>query len=404
MSEKDFEKNNLVSNKGAFEKKKDGSLTRRDFMVSTAVVGAGAAVLATLSSNEATAQATKESPPAKTSGSTLKVDDVLKVAREKLYPYCRVCPECNGVACAGEVPGLGGIGTGSSFRANYDSLARYHLKMRTFHEVKKPDTAITLWGVKLDMPILPASMGGTKGNMGGKMSEAEFTDSILAGSIMAGTLGLTTDIFEPLPVYEKRIETITSHRGKGIAIIKPRTQEEIIKRIRIVEASGALAVGIDIDSVNLAARAPVEPKTPKQLKQIISSTKLPFIIKGIMTAEEAQVAVEAGAAAIVVSNHGGRVLDHTPGVAEVLPEIAQKVKGKVIILCDGGIRYGTDVLKLTALGADAVLVGRPMIRGAFGGGREGVALLLNKMKNELRIAMIMTGTANLRNVSKDILA
>ena len=123
-----------------------------------------------------------------------------------------------------------------------------------------------------------------------------------------------------------------------------------------------------------------------------------------MTPEEAQMAAETGAAAIVVSNHGGRVLDHTPGAADVLPEIAHKVKGKVIIFCDGGIRYGTDVLKLIALGADAVLVGRPLIHGAFGGGQEGVALMLNKMKGELVNAMILTGTGSIRNVSKDILA
>jgi isopentenyl diphosphate isomerase/L-lactate dehydrogenase-like FMN-dependent dehydrogenase len=122
-----------------------------------------------------------------------------------------------------------------------------------------------------------------------------------------------------------------------------------------------------------------------------------------MTPEEAEMAVDAGAAAIVVSNHGGRVLDHTPGVADVLGPIAQKVKGKLVILTDGGIRYGDDVLKLLALGADAVLVARPLIRGVFGGGKEGVAVILNRMKIELVMSMILTGTPRVIGVPRKII-
>jgi isopentenyl diphosphate isomerase/L-lactate dehydrogenase-like FMN-dependent dehydrogenase len=136
---------------------------------------------------------------------------------------------------------------------------------------------------------------------------------------------------------------------------------------------------------------------------VIGATRLPFIVKGIMTADEAEEAVKAGAAAIVVSNHGGRVLDFTPGAADVLPEIAARVKGKTIILADGGVRSGADVLKLLALGADAVLVGRPLIIAAFGGGREGVALFLNLLINELLQAMLLTGTADVKKVSAAIL-
>jgi 4-hydroxymandelate oxidase len=148
----------------------------------------------------------------------------------------------------------------------------------------------------------------------------------------------------------------------------------------------------------------VEPKTPAQLHELVEATKLPIILKGIMTADEAEMALQTGAAALVVSNHGGRVLDHTPGVAAVLPEVAKRVKGRMVLFADGGNRYGADVLKLLALGADAVLVGRPLIRGAFGGGREGVALLLNKLKNELIVSMTLTGTASVQTVSPRILA
>jgi isopentenyl diphosphate isomerase/L-lactate dehydrogenase-like FMN-dependent dehydrogenase len=151
------------------------------------------------------------------------------------------------------------------------------------------------------------------------------------------------------------------------------------------------------------AGQPVSPKTFGEIKELIGSTRLPFILKGIMTPEEAELGLAAGAAAIVVSNHGGRVLDHTPGAAEVLPAIAARVKGRLLIFADGGVRSGGDVLKLLALGADAVLVGRPLVIGVMGGGREGVAFLLNKLKSELIQAMLLTGTADVKSVSRAIL-
>ncbi len=329
-----------------------------------------------------------------------------KTASEKLKGYCRVCLVCDGRACAGEVPGIGGVGTGSAFKANLEALARYRFNMRTIHNAKMPDTSIMLWGATLSMPILAAPMTGTTYNLGGKMTEEEFTEEIISGCLKAGTYGMTGDGADPV-MYGSGLKAIISNNGKGIAIIKPRQQEEIINRIRLAEDARAIAVGVDIDGAGLVTMAlkgqPVSPKTLNEIKELISSTKLPFILKGIMTPEEAEMAAEAGASAIVVSNHGGRVLDHTPGAADVLPEIANRVKGKLIIFADGGVRTGADVLKLLALGANAVLVGRPLIVGAFGGGKDGVAFLLNKIKGELLQTMLLTGTADVKAVSKDIL-
>src|SRR6185369_6732926 len=360
-------------------------ISRRDFIREAAVFGAGAVVLNGIVKTEALAETGKDAPSpskqdiiatVKGGGNAQKYEQIMKVARERMHPKCRVCPECDGRACAGEWPGMGGIGSGRAFINNIEDLAKRHLVMRTLHNVTKPDMSITLFGQKLDFPILAACTGGTTYNMGGKIEEDEFIDAILGGCAKAGTMGMAADgIGDPLSVYETRLKAIAAQGGRGIAIIKPRTQDEIIKRIRLVEASGARAVGIDIDSAGKAARAlpgqTVEPKTLVQLKELVRSTKLPFIIKGIMTVDEAEIAVKAGAAAIVVSNHGGRVLDHTPGAAEVLPKIVEKVKGKIIILTDGGVRYGADALKYLAMGADAVLVGRPVVRGAFGGGNDG---------------------------------
>jgi len=332
---------------------------------------------------------------------------IRNTAREALKGYCRVCPVCDGRACAGEVPGMGGTGTGAAFKDNLEALRRHRLNLRTLHAVKTVDTALELFGKTLSMPILAAPMAGTTYNMGGKMSEAQFIASVIGGAKDAGTFGMCGDGADA-GMYESGLAAIAAAGGLGAAILKPRTQEEVVRRMRMAEEAHALAVGMDVDGAGLVTMAlkgqPVGPKTPEELAAIIGEARLPFIVKGVMTVDEALVAVQAGAAAIVVSNHGGRVLDHTPGTAEVLPGIAAMVKGKTKILVDGGVRSGADVLKMLALGADAVLVGRPLVTGAFGGGAEGVAFLLNKLKAELTGAMLLTGTASVRNVSPEILS
>ncbi len=329
-----------------------------------------------------------------------------KNAREKLEGYCHVCPVCDGRACAGEVPGMGGVGTGRSFMANLEALAKYRLNMRTIHAVRTPDTSLELWGEKLALPVLAAPMTGTPYNMGGKMTEQEFIEEIVSGSLLTGTLSMTGDGADP-SMYESGLKSGAAHKGRTIAIIKPRSQEEIIRYLDLADAAGVLAVGMDIDGAGLVTMAmkgqPVSPKTLAEVKEVVSATKLPFILKGIMTPEEAELAVEAKAAAIVVSNHGGRVMDFTPGTAEVLPQIADRVRGKIFIFADGGVRSGADVLKMLALGADAVLIGRPLAIYAFGSGREGVAMLLNTMKNELIQSMLLTGSADVKKISRDIL-
>ncbi len=395
-------------------KSKDG-LDRRDFIKSGMAVGVGT-LLGSLAPSEAKAaapagNATAPAPaaPAAPSAPALKMGDVLRIAREKLYPLCRVCPECDGVACAGEVPGFGGIGSGKAFKNNYNELAKIELVMRTFHDMKKPDLSVDIFGHKLDFPCMSAATGGVTYNMGNKMSEDDYITSILGGCLDAGSIGWAADgIGDKLEVYRKRIDILKSFGGKGIATIKPKAQDEIIKRFHMIEEAGGLAVAIDIDSAGRAARAVpgqiVEPKSPKQLAELVKATRLPFIIKGVMTVEEARIAVDVGAKGIVVSNHGGRVLDYTPASCTVLPAIADAVKGNILILVDGAVRRGADVLKLLALGADAALIGRPLIRGAHGGGRQGVAMMMRAVKTEMTDAMVLTGVASARNVPRSIIA
>ena len=148
---------------------------------------------------------------------------------------------------------------------------------------------------------------------------------------------------------------------------------------------------------------PIFHKSVDDLKELSSSTKLPFIVKGIMSKDDALLAIDGGAKVIVVSNHGGRVLDHTPGTADVLPEIVESCKSKVTILIDGGVRTGYDVLKLLAIGADGVLMGRDVVRAAVGGGIDGVARLMEYIQKTLKKAMKMTGCKTINDISTEIL-
>lgn len=331
----------------------------------------------------------------------MNIKTLRQTAREKLKGYCRVCPECNGKACAGEVPGMGGMGTGASFRNNVEALAAFRINMRTLHSAAHPDTQIRLFGQELKTPILGAPIMGNNFNMGGALNEEEWAEAIIQGCLTSGTLGCTGDAPDPA-MYIAGVDVIAKAQGRGIPIIKPREQDEVLNCLRRAEEAGALAVGMDVDTAGLVSMK-VGPKSKEEMKVIISSTSLPFIIKGIMTVSEAEMALEVGASAIVVSNHGGRVLDHTPGTAEVLPEIAAALDGRIPVIVDGGVRTGVDVLKMLALGADAVMIGRPLVIAGYGGGAEGVALVLRRMSNELKQAMILTGCSTLDDINMDVL-
>ena len=137
------------------------------------------------------------------------------------------------------------------------------------------------------------------------------------------------------------------------------------------------------------------------MREIIEYANMPFIVKGIMTVKGAEKAVEAGAAAIVVSNHGGRVQGGVPSTAEVLPEIVDAVKGKTVILVDGGIRSGVDVFRAIALGADAVLIGRPILPMIYAAGEEGFKVYMDKIIGELKSTMTMCGAKSLADITRD---
>lgn len=214
-------------------------------------------------------------------------------------------------------------------------------------------------------------------------------------------------IGDPLPVFEERLQTLKSLGYKAIVGLKPRLNKDIIERMKLAEQAGVVALTIDLDSAGRAARATkgqtVEPKTFEQLKELVSASPLPLLFKGIMTPDEAELCVQAGAAGIVVSNHGGRTLADTPGTAAVLPRIADKVNGRCYIMVDGTVARGTDVEKYLALGAQCTLVGRHFIRAAHGGLEDGVALFAHKIKSELAVAMVLTGAQRVSDINRKMI-
>ena len=335
-------------------------------------------------------------------------NEVLTKAREQLAPKCRVCPVCDGRACRGEVPGAGGKGSGDSFVRNVSYLRDVQIVLDTLYQDRGQDTGCEFFGKKFALPAFPAPIGGMKMNYGSDISEEEQADRVLRGSIAAGSVAFTGD--SPVPAaFFGPLEAIKRLDGMGVPTIKPWSLDLALPRVQAAKESGAIAIAMDVDAAGLVNvklnGGTVYPKSVADMKELVAAcAPAPFIIKGVMTAKGALKAAEAGVYGIVVSNHGGRVLDHSPATAEVLPEIRAAL-GKdspVKIFVDGGVRTGLDVFKMIALGADAVLIGRPIITASFGGGAEGVELYLKKVAAELAATMLMTGAANLSEITRDM--
>ena len=344
----------------------------------------------------------------------LTLEDVRTQAREKLKGICAVYPVCDGAAdriCQrenyGKAIGLGGAGLGGSFRANIEALARVRLHTRVVGADFVPDTSFEFFGLKLSMPILGASTSGMSA-YNQAITEADFCRATLAGCRQAGTLSFRGDTF----FYDENdhfaLTTIAEERGRGVPIFKPRDQNVLLRLLEKAVALGVPALGVDLDghgSTNFArAGKAVFRKSVAEIRELVGATGLPFIAKGLMHPDDAEACAEAGVAAVVVSNHGGRVLDSTPGTAEMLPLIAERVGHRVMVLADGGVRNGYDVLKMLGLGAQAVLIGRDLIRAGIGGGAEGVRLQMDQHARVFRQAMRMTGCASLADVGPGVLA
>jgi isopentenyl diphosphate isomerase/L-lactate dehydrogenase-like FMN-dependent dehydrogenase len=331
----------------------------------------------------------------------MNYQEVFDKARDVIGPNCKVCQECNGIACRGKIPGPGGKGTGLGFIRSYQALRNIRLNMDTIYEAKPVNTGCRLFGRDFSMPVFAAPIGAVGLHYSDKYNDVTYSEAVLKGCMDAGTAAFTGDGVKD-EVFKGTINAIKALGGQGVPTIKPWSLAEVLVKAKMAEDAGAFAFAMDIDAAGLVVLAmqgkPVAPMPVETLAKIAASIKIPFILKGIMTADGARKALDAGAAGIVVSSHGGRVLDETPATVEVLPGIVKAVAGRIKVLVDGGFRTGLDVFKALALGADGVLIGRPFAYMVYGGGEEGVSLYLKKVQAELTEAMLMTGAVDLESI------
>ena len=325
-------------------------------------------------------------------------------ARGQMGP-CKACPVCDGKACRGTIPGPGAKGVGDCAIRNYAAWQAVHVNMDTLCEPGAPDTSWTMLGHTIKLPVFAGPVGAVQLHYGTKYDDLAYNDILVPACRDAGILAFTGDGTNPA-VMEAACRAIGANEGFGVPTVKPWDAATVAHKMELVRQSGAFAAAMDIDAAGLPFLKNLDPpagsKTVEQLSEIIRDSGVPFIVKGVMTVKGAEKAVQAGATGIVVSNHGGRVLDGTPATAEVLPEIAKAVKGRALILVDGGIRTGLDVFRALALGADAVLIARPFVTAVYGAGAEGVKAYVDQLTAELADTMAMCGAKTLADITPDM--
>ena len=335
----------------------------------------------------------------------MTVEEAKNRAKDQIGPYCRACPVCNGRACRNQIPGPGAKGVGDTAIRNYDKWQEIRLNLDTICPNVPADTTVELFGKTFRYPIFAGPVGAVKLHYGEKYTDDQYNDILVSACADAGIAAFTGDGMDPR-VMQAAVRAIASVDGLGVPTVKPWNLDTIREKMELIRQAKPFAVAMDIDAAGLPflknMTPPAGSKTVEELREIAQMAQVPFLVKGVMTVQGARKALEAGASGIVVSNHGGRVLDQCPATAEVLPEIAQAVGGKMKILVDGGLRHGTDVFKALAMGADAVLICRPFVPAAYGGGSEGVHARIERLGAELSDTMQMCGAASVREITRDM--
>ncbi len=333
--------------------------------------------------------------------------DVCAAARPLVGQACKACVVCDGRACKNSIPGPGAKGTGDVAQRNYDAWRRVRVNMDTVYEAgRAADTSCELFGRTWSMPLFIAPVGDVNRHYGPGIDTLAYNTMSIAAARAEGVAAFTGDGVA-LELFEGSCEAIRQAQGAGVPTVKPWSGKALETRLELARACGSFAIAMDVDAAGLlflkGLEPPAGPKSVAQLRAIVESLDVPFIVKGVMTPRAALKSVEAGASAIVVSNHGGRVLDGCPATAEVLPGIVRAVEGRAKVLVDGGIRSGLDVFRALALGADGVLVCRPFVVAAFGAGEGGIRLLLARFRAELADAMEMCGASRLADIGAEML-
>jgi isopentenyl diphosphate isomerase/L-lactate dehydrogenase-like FMN-dependent dehydrogenase len=302
-----------------------------------------------------------------------------------------------------------GAETQAANRLNREYLDRLAFEMRLMDPVT-PDLRTTLFGRDLPSPIVGAPLGF--GRLLGLLTShgpqygTGYLEPIAEGLRAAGTImGLGV-------VTSEQLQSVLDVGAPCYVVVKPyRERERILYKLAEAERRGAIAVGIDVDvyfgvrtRYEPVGEAYVAPLTVPALREIRGATRLPFILKGILSVRDAARAAEAGATAIVVCHHGGEIIDYAVPPLKVLPDIVKTLEGSgVTVLAGSGLRTGTDVLKALALGAQGVLLGTPLIVGLAAAGADGVRDLVLALNRELERNMAITGSASPSTVDPGIL-
>jgi isopentenyl diphosphate isomerase/L-lactate dehydrogenase-like FMN-dependent dehydrogenase len=314
----------------------------------------------------------------------------------------------------------GGAADETTLDDNDAAWARLALAPRVLTGVTEPDTRVTLLGRRRPHPIViaPTAFAGLvhPDGDGGIARAAADMDTVMCVSTFASTPAAELAdrvpelsrwfqlyVFTDRGVTRELIASAEHHGYEALVLTVDRPVLGVRERER--------RVGVRVDPTHNALGSPVPVDTSTRvdasltwsdLERFAADTELPVLVKGILTAHDARLAAEHGAAGVIVSNHGGRQLDTTLSGADALPEVADAVGAELDLLVDGGIRRGTDVVKALALGARAVLVGRPLLWGLGIDGSAGARLVLELLLEELQIAMTLTGAASIAQLDPGV--
>ncbi len=328
---------------------------------------------------------------------------IRKEALSKLTGICSVCRICDGIECAGWLPGIGSFGAGGGFRRNIEALNGYAILPDVMSILDNVSTGTDIFGIPLDLPVLTAPLSNMRSNMKSLFGEDEFNTLTLRGAKRSGTIGCISQMessgsHEDIEYLTGPLEDVYGH---GIPFFSPYSgKTTTLKNLEKAFKAGVKAAGLSIDlkegpSAHLAGE--------RWLADIIERSPVPLIIKGILTPDNAARAADAGARGIVVSNRGGRLLESVASGVEMLPEIKSRTGDTTLLLVDGGIRSGEDVFKALALGADLALIGRPIFIYACGAGEEGIFFYLSRIQNELKQAMLVAGAKTVNDICMKML-
>ncbi|KAJ8774242.1 hypothetical protein K2173_009673 [Erythroxylum novogranatense] len=322
----------------------------------------------------------------------------------------------------------GGAEDQHTLKENMEAFRRITFRPRVLVDVSKIDMSCNILGYRISAPVMIAPTSVQKlAHPEGEIATARAAAACNTIMILSYMSTCTVEEvasscnairFFQLYVYKRRdISALLVQRAERngykaivLTVDTPRLgrREADIKNKMVAPQlknfEGLISTELDSNegsNIELFAKEAFDASFSwKDIEWLKSVTNLPLLVKGILTPEDALKALEVGVAGIIVSNHGARQLDYSPATIEVLEEVVQAVGGKVPVLVDGGIRRGTDVFKALALGAQAVLVGRPVVFGLASKGEDGVRRVIEMLKDELELTMALTGCSNVKDISR----